>query len=54
MSNDEILKLALKAGFKEGDLALFPGLLLKFAELIAERNRKPVRWCDHEPAARHD
>lgn len=35
MKQNDIFRLALQAGFKEGDLSLFPILLMKFADLVA-------------------
>ena len=35
MKQNDIFRLALQAGFKEGDLSLFPSLLTKFAALVA-------------------
>ena len=35
MKQNDIFRLALQAGFKEGDLSLFPSLLTKFADLVA-------------------
>ena len=35
MKQNDIFRLALQAGFKEGDLSLFPILLMKFSDLVA-------------------
>ena len=40
MKQNDIFRLALQAGFKEGDLSLFPSLLTKFADLVASELRR--------------
>jgi hypothetical protein len=40
MSREDIIKLAREAGFTEGDLAVFPDLIVHFANLVVAAERE--------------
>ena len=40
MDREDIIKLAREAGFTEGDLAVFPDLIVHFATLVAAAERE--------------
>ena len=68
MNRDAIIKLAREAGFTEGDISLFPDLIVHFAALVAAHEREAcaaiceeydrrfdipeVRWCAQDIRAR--
>ena len=40
MNREDIIKLAREAGFTEGDISLFPDLIVHFAALVAAAERE--------------
>ena len=47
MTRDEIIKLAREAGFTEGDISLFPDLIVHFAAMVAAAEREAcAQMCD--------
>ena len=47
MDRDDIIRMAREAGFTEGDLAIFPDLIVHFATLVAAAEREAcAKVCD--------
>jgi len=47
MNREDIIKLARTAGFTEGDLAVFPDLIVHFANLVVAAEREAcARVCE--------
>jgi hypothetical protein len=47
MTRDEVIALAREAGFTEGDIFIFPDLIVHFAALVAEHEREEcAKVCD--------
>ena len=47
MNREDIIKLARTAGFTEGDLAVFPDLIVHFANLVAASEREAcAKLCE--------
>jgi len=42
MTRDDIIRMAREAGFTEGDISLFPDLIVHFAALVAAAEREAV------------
>jgi len=42
MTREDIIKLAREAGFTEGDLAVFPDLIVHFAALVTAEKEKQI------------
>ena len=40
MTRDDIIRMAREAGFTEGDISLFPDLIVHFAALVAAAERE--------------
>ena len=40
MDRDDIIRMAREAGFTEGDISLFPDLIVHFAALVAAAERE--------------
>ncbi len=50
MKQEDIIRMALEAGFTEGDLAHFPDLIAYFAALVAAAEREEcARMVDPKP-----
>ena len=55
MNRDDIIELAKKAGFTQGDLTDFSDLIVHFAALIAAAEREAcAKVCDDWPNGRDD
>lgn len=49
MNRDEIIELAKKAGFTQGDLTVFPDLIVHFAALVAAAEREEcAKVCEEK------
>jgi hypothetical protein len=48
--NNQIMRLAVEAGFLDGDLELFPETIERFAELV-RRNERALAKPEQEPVA---
>ena len=42
MTRDDIIRMAREAGFTEGDISLFPDLIVHFAALVAAAEREAI------------
>ena len=42
VDRDDIIRMAREAGFTEGDISLFPDLIVHFAALVAAAEREAV------------
>ena len=54
IDRDTIIKLAREAGFTEGDIALFPDLIVHFAALVAAAEREACAKLCEEQAIRSE
>jgi hypothetical protein len=47
MNREDTIKMARESGFAEGDLAVFPDLIVHFADLVAAHEREAcAKVCD--------
>ena len=53
--NDQTMRLAVEAGFLDGDLELFPETIERFAELVRQDEREAcAALCDNWLVGRDD